>query len=165
MISRAVRNLGLTGGILFRVGLTVLVGALLGFFIGRPWTGAAAALAVVLAWQWRRRLQLLQWLMRNSSDSAPEWRGQWGELATAMLRQLKRKQFHKSQLLRVLRQLRQSTTALPDGVVLLSPKAEIQWFNDAAMRLLRLATSDQGLRIDNLVRYPEFVSYLRDGHF
>jgi two-component system phosphate regulon sensor histidine kinase PhoR len=165
LISRAVRNLGLTGGILFRVGLTVVIGALLGFFIGRPWTGAAAALAVVLAWQWHRRLQLLQWLMRNSSDGAPEWRGPWGELATAMLRQLKRKQFHKSQLLRVLRQLRQSTTALPDGVVLLSPKAEIQWFNDAAMRLLRLATSDQGLRIDNLVRYPEFVSYLRDGHF
>lgn len=165
MISRAVRNLGWTGGILLRVGLTIALGALLGLLVRRPLAGAAVALAVALAWQWRRRLQLLRWLMRNSSEGAPEWRGQWGELATAMLRQLKRKQFHKSQLLRVLRQLRQSTAALPDGVVLLSPKAEIQWFNDAAARLLRLASSDQGLRIDNLVRYPEFVNYLRDGHF
>jgi two-component system phosphate regulon sensor histidine kinase PhoR len=148
-----------------RVALAAAVGALLGALVQRPRAGAAAMLAAVLAWQWWRRAQLLRWVRRNSTEGAPEWRGQWGELATLMLRQLKRKQFHKSQLLRVLRQLRQSTAALPDGVVLLNPKTEILWFNLAATRLLRLTPSDQGLRIDNLVRYPEFIAYLREGRF
>jgi len=83
-----------------------------------------------------------------------------------MLRQLRRKQFHKSRLLQLLRQLRQSTAALPDGVVLLDPGAEIVWFNRTAARLLGLnGATDHGLRIDNLVRYPEFGAYLRSGHF
>ena len=161
----AVRSLLWAAGVLMRVALAAALGALLGSLVQRPRAGAALMLAGVLAWQWWRRAQLLWWLRRNAVDGAPEWPGPWGELATLMLRQLKRKQFHKSQLLRLLRQLRQSTAALPDGVVLLNPKIEIQWFNLAAVRLLRLTPGDQGLRIDNLVRYPEFVTYLRNGHF
>ena len=49
--------------------------------------------------------------------------------------------------------------------VLLGPNREILWFNRAASRWLDLKRKvDYGLRIDNLVRVPDFVEYLdREG--
>src|SRR5712671_3726984 len=64
-------------------------------------------------------------------------------------------------LYRLDRWLRRSTAALPDGVIILSAQREIVWFNRQAARLLGLKRPmDLGLRIDNLIRSPEFVLYL-----
>lgn len=165
-LRRATRLFVHAGSVLLRVLLTAAAGALLGLLLGQVWLGIALALGATLAFQWWRLAALVRWLRRNAADGAPEWPGAWGEAATLMLRQLQRKQFHKSRLLQVLRQLRQSTAALPDGVVLLDPRAQIVWLNRAAARLLNLNPStDQGLRVDNLVRYPEFIAYLRGGRF
>ena len=83
-----------------------------------------------------------------------------------IVRLYRRKQFHKQRLLRLLRELRRSTAAMPDGVVVLNPQAEILWFNRTAGRLFGLrGKGDIGLRIENLVRAPEFVRYLRGGQF
>ncbi|MFO1402835.1 MAG: histidine kinase dimerization/phospho-acceptor domain-containing protein [Steroidobacteraceae bacterium] len=54
---------------------------------------------------------------------------------------------------------------MPDGVVVLNPHAEILWFNRMAGQLLALRKSDAGMRIENLVRDPEFVRYLRGGQY
>jgi two-component system phosphate regulon sensor histidine kinase PhoR len=56
------------------------------------------------------------------------------------------------------------TTAMPDGAILLGPGREILWFNRAASRWLDLKRkTDYGLRIENLVRLPDFVEYLERG--
>jgi two-component system, OmpR family, phosphate regulon sensor histidine kinase PhoR len=50
---------------------------------------------------------------------------------------------------------------LPNGVVILNAQREIVWFNRMAARLLNLRrTGDLGMRIENLLREPEFVRYL-----
>jgi two-component system phosphate regulon sensor histidine kinase PhoR len=55
---------------------------------------------------------------------------------------------------------------MPDGVVMLDPQGEIVWFNRKAGELLDLSRrADLGLRIDNLVRNPDFVAYLRGGQY
>jgi two-component system phosphate regulon sensor histidine kinase PhoR len=60
-----------------------------------------------------------------------------------------------------MRQLQRSTAALPNGVVILNAQREIVWFNRMAARLLNLRrTGDLGMRIENLLREPEFVRYL-----
>jgi len=61
----------------------------------------------------------------------------------------------------LLREFRRMTSAMPDGAILLGPNREILWFNRTAGRWLDLKRKvDYGLRIDNLVRNPEFVEYL-----
>jgi two-component system phosphate regulon sensor histidine kinase PhoR len=111
-------------------------------------------------------LRLLRWLRTDQIDLAPDLNGPWGDLVTMIVRLYRRKQFHKHRLLRLLRELRRSTAAMPDGVVVLNPQAEILWFNRTAARLLGFrGKSDFGLRIDNLVRQPEFVRYLRGGQY
>ena len=78
----------------------------------------------------------------------------------------RRKQFHKQRLVQLFRELRRSTAALPDGVIILSTQNEIVWFNRQAARLLGLRRPvDIGLRIDNLIRSPEFVRYLHGDDF
>jgi len=46
--------------------------------------------------------------------------------------------FHKQRLIQLFRELRRSTAALPDGVIILSSQREIVWFNRQAARLLGL---------------------------
>src|SRR6202162_1107195 len=149
-----------------RLAAAVALGALVGGLFGAPWIGLAAALASYPALQLAALVRVLRWLRRDEPELAPEIPGPWGDLVAMIVRLYRRKQFHKQRLLRLLRELRRSTAAMPEGVVVLNPQAEILWFNRTAARLLGLrGKGDIGLRIENLVRSPEFVRYLRGGQY
>jgi two-component system phosphate regulon sensor histidine kinase PhoR len=149
-----------------RLILALAIGAGVGAIFGRAWVGLALALALCLALYLAELWRVGRWLRRDEPESAPEIAGPWGDLVASVVRLYRRKQFHKQRLLRLLRELRRSTAALPDGVVVLNPQAEILWFNRTAGRLLGLrGKSDIGLRIETLVRSPEFVGYLRGGQY
>ena len=149
-----------------RLALALAIGLLLGLIVGAPWAAVAAVLEIGLALQLLHLLRLLRWLQADQTGLAPELPGPWGQLVAMIVRLYRRKQFHKQRLLRLLRELRRSTAAMPDGVVVLNPQAEILWFNRTAARLLGFrGKTDFGLRIENLVRQPEFVRYLRSGQF
>ena len=144
----------------------LLVGLVLGLWIDRPFEGIAIVLAVVLARELWRLHGLQRWLLDGAGEPSPDGSGIWGDVLSLVARLQRRKQYHKHRLLRLLRELRRSTAAIPDGVVLLNPQAEILWFNRMAARLLQLRPrSDVGLRIENLVRQPAFVSYLHSGKY
>jgi two-component system phosphate regulon sensor histidine kinase PhoR len=82
------------------------------------------------------------------------------------MRIYRRKQFHKRRIVQLFREFRRMTTAMPDGVVVMSGEREIQWFNRTAARLLQLRRKvDYGQRIDNLVRHPDFSRYLAEADF
>ncbi len=149
-----------------RVALVAAAGMALGALFGRPAAMAAVALALMLARELQQLRRLQRWLRTDQLDEAPDAGGVWGDVVGLVARLHRRKQYHKRRLLRLLRELRRSTAAIPDGVVLLNPQAEILWFNRMAARLLTLRSrTDMGLRIDNLVRQPEFVHYLGAGVF
>src|SRR5579863_4385122 len=149
-----------------RLAIAALLGAGVGALFGEPWLGLALALVLYLGMQLTDLLRVLRWLRRDEPELAPEMSGLWGDLVALVVRLYRRKQFHKQRLLRLLRELRRSTAAMPDGVVVLNPQAEILWFNRTAARLLGFrGKTDFGLRIENLVRQPEFVRYLRGGQY
>ena len=138
-----------------RLSAALALGAMVGALFGASWIGLSAALAFYLALQLAALVRVLRWLRRDEPELAPEIAGPWGDLVALIVRLYRRKQFHKQRLLRLLRELRRSTAAMPDGVVVLNPQAEILWFNRTAGRLLGLrGKGDIGLRIENLVRRP-----------
>ena len=146
----------------------VLAGAALlaGLLVGHPALTVALVLAAMLARQQYMLERVRQWLRRDRVDLAPDAGGAWGDVIGLIGRLFRRKQYHKRRMLQLLRELRSSTAAIADGVVMLNPAAEILWFNRAAARLLHLrGRTDIGLRVDNLVRRPEFVHYLRSGEY
>ena len=90
--------------------------------------------------------------------------GLWAELLARVQRYKDKASGRKKKYHRLLREVRESTGALSDAGIILNSDNEVQWFNPAATRLLGLETGrDTGQRIDNLVRHPDFVSYLADG--
>ncbi|MGC2462068.1 MAG: phosphate regulon sensor histidine kinase PhoR [Steroidobacteraceae bacterium] len=152
--------------LIVRLSVALAIGLVVGLVLGAPWAAVAVVLAIYLAMQLLHLLRLLRWLQADQAEPAPELPGPWGHLISMIVRLYRRKQFHKQRLLRLLRELRRSTAAMPEGVVVLNPQAEILWFNRTAARLLGFrGKTDFGLRIENLVRQPEFVRYLRAGQY
>jgi two-component system, OmpR family, phosphate regulon sensor histidine kinase PhoR len=146
--------------------VTVGAGLVIGLIVHQPWPAVAAVLAVLLLFQLSNLARLARWLRDGTAEAPPELGGLWGGAVARILRLFRRKQYHKQRLLRLLRELRQSTAAMPDGVVVLNPQSEILWFNRTAGLLLQFrGRGDVGLRIENLVRQPEFVRYLRSGSY
>ncbi len=149
-----------------RVALSALAGVLAGAILGRPWLGMALALAGYLLWHLVMLYRVEWWLQHRSVADPPETRGVWGTVISLIARLHRRKRFHKLRFVQLMRQLQQSTAALPNGVVILNEQREIVWFNRMAGRLLGLrAASDLGVRIENLLREPAFGHYLHKGDY
>jgi len=139
----------------------LLVAALLGWAFGHPLLFVAITLAAALAYEVRNLLRFERWLRRRSTEAPPNMAGLWGEVLAITSRLYRRKVFHKRRVLVLLREFRRMTSAMPDGAVLLGQNREILWFNRTAGRWLDLKRKlDYGIRIDNLVRNPDFVEYL-----
>ena len=140
---------------------TVVVGCAAGWLLGNLWVGLACALALHLTWVLTNLFRLEWWLRHRSYADPPDVGGVWGEIIAQIVRLHRRKRFHKQRFVQLMRQLQRSTAALPNGVVILNAQREIVWFNRMAARLLNLRrTGDLGMRIEHLLREPEFVRYL-----
>jgi two-component system phosphate regulon sensor histidine kinase PhoR len=151
---------------LARLAGILLAGLGLGLLIGPIWLWVLAAACLYLGWQLLNLYRLDRWLRLRSQLEPPNIGGIWGDVIGQVVRLHRRKQFHKQRLVQLFRELRRSTAALPDGVIILSSQNEIVWFNRQAARLLGLRRPiDIGLRVDNLIRAPEFVHYLHGDDF
>ena len=140
-----------------------LGGALLRAIVGAPPPGSGY-LAAALAWHVWNLVRFERWLRLRSALAPPNLGGLWGSAVEVAYRLYQRKQFHKQRVRTLLRELRRMTSAMPDGAILLGSTREILWFNRTAGQWLGLRRKlDHGLRIDNLIRQPEFVQYVRSG--
>ena len=151
---------------LARLAGILVLGLCVGLLVGPIWLWILAAACLYLGWQLLTLYRLDRWLRLRSQIDPPDLGGIWGDIVAQVVRLHRRKQFHKQRLIQLFRELRRSTAALPDGVIILSTQREIVWFNRQAARLLGLRRPiDIGLRIDNLIRSPEFVLYLHGDDF
>ncbi|MGE0436367.1 MAG: phosphate regulon sensor histidine kinase PhoR [Steroidobacteraceae bacterium] len=154
------------GFAMVRLAIVLGTGLVVGLVVGRPWAALFAALILYALWQLANLLRLDHWLRHRSLLDPPLLGGVWDDVVTQVVRIYRRKRYHKQRLVTVLRELRDSTAALPDGVVALNAQGEIVWFNRMAQQFLGLrGRGDLGIRIDNLLRQPEFVRYLAGGDF
>ena len=152
--------------LLARLGAAVLAGLAVGALLGRPFAGISFALAAALAWQLMNLFWLDAWLRDRANRSPPDVSGVWGDVVSQVVRLHRRKRFHKQRLLELFRELRRSTAAMPDGVIILNAHWEIVWFNRTAGRLLGLRRRvDDGMALTNLVREPALARYLQEGEF
>jgi two-component system, OmpR family, phosphate regulon sensor histidine kinase PhoR len=151
---------------LARLAGILLAGLVAGLLVGPIWVWLLIAACLYLAWQLVNLYRVDRWLRLRSQIDPPNLGGVWGDVIGQVIRLHRRKQYHKQRLVQLYRELRRSTAALPDGVIILSSQHEIVWFNRQAARLLGLKRPiDVGLRIDNLIRAPEFVRYLHGDDF
>ena len=109
---------------------------------------------------WIHRLYV--WVRKPSLNFIPNGKGIWEEIFASLYQELRKHSRSQSQLSSTLERLRHATSALPDGVVVLNTKNEIEWFNEPAEQRLGLKRQhDESQPIYYLVRQAEFVQYLQ----
>jgi two-component system phosphate regulon sensor histidine kinase PhoR len=139
----------------------LLVALAVGALFDRALPFLTIALAVTVGYEVRSLLRFEHWLRNRTVEPPPDMNGLWGEVMAGTSRIYRRKVYHKRRVLMLLREFRRMTSAMPDGAVLLGANREILWFNRTAGQWLNLRRKvDYGIRIDNLVRHPDFIEYL-----
>jgi two-component system phosphate regulon sensor histidine kinase PhoR len=72
----------------------------------------------------------------------------------------------KKHLEQIIKRFQESARAIPDAVIILNSRNELMWTNKAARKLIGLKRKkDVGQAISNLIRHPEFISYLEREKF
>ncbi len=105
------------------------------------------------------------WLSTGVRSAYPKSTGIWEDIYYHVYRIRKNEKKRKKKLSKMIDQFRQSTEALPDAAVVLGVNDEIQWTNKAARDVFGLKQADKGQRIPNLVRFPEFIRYIKSGDY
>lgn len=124
------------------------------------------ALIFLLFTQHLRQIHRFEkWLRTGGNGAYPKTNGVWEEIYYHVYRIKKNNKRRKKKLSKMVDQFRQSTEALPDAAVVLNDSDEIEWANKAARSVLGLRTGDKGQRIPNLIRFPEFIAYLKSKNY
>jgi len=145
--------------------LFFLMISVVGSFTGLFWPLIFLLLIAIIARQVVQISRFEAWISRGDSKKYPSSVGIWEDLYYHVYRIKKNEKRRKKKLSLMIDQFRQSTEALPDAAVVLGINNEIDWSNKAARKVFGLQASDKGQRIPNLIRYPEFIRYLKANNY
>lgn len=134
--------------------------------------GADAALALIFVGvlgasiMLARNLRLLvAWARQPVGTPAPQGEGLWGQVFAELGGRIQRECEVKERLSAELGRFQQAAMAMPDGVIYLGEDDLIEWMNPMAEQHFDLdRRNDLRAPLQNLVRQPEFVAYLRSTH-
>ena len=143
----------------FWLALLAFAGLFFGKTTGLYVIGACLAVLAYLIRQLYHINRITLWL--RAGGKIPQGSGIWEEIYYLIYRLRRRNKSRKKRLVEMLERFRTATAALPDATVVLGPRDEIDWFNEAAGRLLGLRKGDIGQQISNLLRAPKFAEFLR----
>jgi two-component system phosphate regulon sensor histidine kinase PhoR len=140
-------------------------GALLGAAWG--WATLAVLLAALALHHARNLESLARWAAAASPEEVPEGSGSaWREVFTLIHHRQRAEIRQRRQLARLLARSRQAGRALPYGVAILDAEYRIAWCNDSSEMHFDIdGDADERQPITNLVRQPEFVSYVAERDF
>jgi len=142
-----------------------LASLLLAKIIGYPFLIAALGFGLYIASNLRNLVQLNRWLV-NKREDVPDAGGLWGEVLDRIRALTKETVQREDRLTAMLTRFQNASSATPDAMLILSPKNDIEWANAASERLFGITTPrDSGQRVINLVRHPEFTTYLDRGEY
>jgi len=152
--------------VIIRLFFILVCSGLLGFLLGNTFLVVAASVTALLIWHYHHLIKLIKWLWKSKTISPPQSEGIWGEIYDGLYRQTRQYRSKQKILNDKIRQFRDGAEALPDAALVLSKELTIEWGNKKAQRMLGIRwPGDVGQRIDNLIRFPEFIKYLEVGKF
>ena len=149
--------------LLLGIALILGAGAAIGWLYNAPLIGLLIAALLILAWQVRHLVKLEQATRSGKFDELGYGDGLWEQISSRIQFERARSERRKREYRTLLKELRKSTNALPDGAVVLDAHNEIVTSNRAAKSLIGLKRKkDRGQRIDNILRDPEIARLMGD---
>ena len=140
--------------------------ALAGYATDMLWQALAVFLGTAVLWQFWQLVRLARLLEREYPAPVSLPGGLWQAVFRHSSRLQQRSLRHQQQLQALLSRIQDSTDALQEGVLMIDSHGNLEWWNQAAGRQLRLKRpADTGQPVTNLVRDPQFRSYLSKADF
>ncbi len=150
--------------VLLRHAAVLLGGALIGGLYDSIVIGLLVAVFLMLLWHLYNLYLMERWLLAGKQAPWAEGNGLWSQLFSRIQAIYDSRDSHQVKWRRLVKELRASVKVFPDGGVVLGADNEIIRCNRVARRLLGLKKKrDRGIRIDNLLRHPDFVAFLEHG--
>lgn len=146
---------------LFLTGLAATA-LLIGAIVGQIGWSLFVATAIWAITQHLELGRLIKWA-RHPITRPTNKMDTWHAGSNPAYQYIKRERERSRSFLQRLRELSTLSEAIPDAAILVGSMGEIQDFNPAARKLLRLEQRDRGLGLATVVRQPDFVSFLRAG--
>ncbi|MFT5635140.1 MAG: two-component system phosphate regulon sensor histidine kinase PhoR [Cognaticolwellia sp.] len=144
----------------------LIVSGFVGYLFAQTFLAVSIVSLCLLAWHYNHLFKLIKWLWQGKSIAPPQANGIWGRIYDGLYRRIRKQRLKQKQLNERIRKFRDGAEALPDAALVLSTELIILWGNKKASQLLGVRwPEDVGLRINNLIRFPEFSKYLDDGDF
>jgi two-component system phosphate regulon sensor histidine kinase PhoR len=141
-------------------------GGLIGWIYGHAAWGLLLASLAILAWQMRQLLSFNRALHTRDFEQFRYGEGIWQQMFARYNYEHERALRAKREYRRLIKEIRRSTDAMPDGAVILDEDNQIIMCNKAAKRLGGLKRKkDRGQRVDNLLRDPKLTQLLHSGGF
>ncbi|HID82379.1 MAG TPA: phosphate regulon sensor histidine kinase PhoR [Chromatiales bacterium] len=149
----------------WRLGLVFIAVLMIGLLTGNWYVAWILPLTLYIAWHLRQLYFLESWLRKGTkTKKAPESGGVWALIVQQIYRRKQQERVQKKRLASTLSRFNATASALPDGTVVLNKAHEIEWANQAASELLGIDRKrDPGLRIETLIRTPEFHQWMNSG--
>jgi len=119
------------------------------------------AALLALLWQVRQLLSFDRALRTGNFDNFRQGEGIWEQIFSRFQYENEKATRRKLGYGQLLREVRKSTNAMPDGAVILNDENEIISCNRAAKQLAGIKRKkDRGQRVDNILRDPELTRLL-----
>ncbi|MCH9694487.1 MAG: phosphate regulon sensor histidine kinase PhoR [Gammaproteobacteria bacterium] len=151
---------------LFGTALFLGAGTAVGWVYGQAMNGLLVAVLLTLIWQIRQLLSFERAVRTDNFDDFRHGEGIWEQIVARFRFERSRAIRRKGDYRRLLKEIRKSTDAMPDGAVILDANNEIVLCNRAAKTLAGLKRKkDRGQRIDNILRDPLISQLLGDSNF
>ncbi len=156
-----------------RFARTLITIALLAFapfalVFGITWGLAATIVALlgVLIWNLVYFDRLLTWLDGPYEQPLPQGSGTWEVVFAGLYRRVRTRQRQQRSLSEMLERFQRAFHAFPDGVIGFDSHRRIEWLNPQAEAHFGLSSGvDTGQALTNLIRHPDFVTYLDKGEY
>lgn len=132
--------------------------------IGEPiagWVFATALLAWWVVYQLYYLQKTMHWLEDFRLEKVPMGGGTWELIYAKIYKLAKTGEQQRQRLEETLKDFRNATQAMPDGVVTLDEDNQVIYANEQAEGHLGIRVAqDTGRNLINIVRHPDFVKYL-----
>ncbi len=148
-----------------RLTALLIVSVTAGLMTGFLWLALMAAVLIYTLYHLHKLHNFNLWLQNPQLTTMPDAGGLWGQALDKLGRQQRRELRERNRLKAIIERINATTAAINDAVVILNPKNTIDWWNQAAVKLLDLKATDAGNSLINYIRHPDFVSYLEAGNY
>lgn len=149
-----------------KIFLLFFIVAFIGWLFDLLFPALLATSLVLLGWNYRHIFILDKWLWRDKKLTPPAGDGSWQQVFDGIYYRQRKARKKNKELRALIRRFRDGAEALPDAIVVLNHDWTIIWCNKLAQQLVGLRwPQDERQRIDNLIRNPEFQTYIQQKQF